>query len=280
MSTSTPLSFSMCQRLTNKSLGHVIDFAQTVENLYPGSGFLQPILKLDELKTRVNTATNEFLTGTEIDDYIKPMVMQIVSWNKKISDQLLDFWKAQIDIGNTAVSVNSRYDPLEIANQGIKKINYANKVFVSTVEALHLDPQNKNYLYALFYAQILATETAEFSFRKQLETLLKKYDLDKKYDATEIFSIDEKIPKGATFRTDSRAIRDSLAHYQYQIETVGGTWEIKFSNVDDGYNFTPIYTREEFLNHMKNADVLYKSQAYLIWLYIGSATVNHAFQIP
>jgi len=54
----------------------------------------------------------------------------------------------------------------------------------------------------------------------------------------------------------------------------------KFNNTEEGYNFTPIFTRDEFLEQMTNADLLYKSQAFLIWLYIGSATVNHAFQIP
>ena len=280
MTYSTPLSFDQCKILTDKSLGHVISFAQNIDSLYPNQGFLNPIQKLDELRMRVNKATNEFLTGQEIDNYIKPMVSQIINWNGKISSQLSNFWKAQIDIGDTAISMSSQYDPLEIATQGVKRILNANKVFVSAVDALKKNPKDINYFYGLFYAQILTTETAEYSFRKQLESLLQRYGLDQKYDAIEIFSINGKIPKGNKFRTDSRAIRDALGHYKYDIQLVGDSWEIQFNNTDEGYNFTPIFTRDEFLEQMTTADILYKSQAFLIWLYIGSATVNHAFQIP
>ena len=205
---------------------------------------------------------------------------QIVTWNTKIEPQLLKFWQAQIEIGDTANSLNSQYDPLDMATIILKKILNANKVFESAIEALKKNPTDINYFYGLFYAQILATETAEYAFRKQLDNLLKKYDLDQKYDSIEIFSVNGKIPKRSPFRTDSRAIRDALGHYQFEIEFVGTSWEIKFNNTEDGYNFTPIFTRDEFLEQMSNADLLYKSQAFLIWLYIGSATVNHAFQIP
>ena len=280
MGYSTPLSFAQCQKITEKSLGHVISFAENIDTLYPSHGFLGPIQKLDELKIKVGKATNEFLTAKEIDDYIRPMLSRIITWNRKIEPQLLNFWQAQIDIGDTAVSVHSQYDPLEIATTVLKKILNANKVFESAIEALKKNPTNINYFYGLFYAQILATETAEYVFRKQLDSLLKKYNLDQKYDSIEIFSVNGKIPKGSKFRTDSRAIRDALGHYQFEIEFVGTSWEIKFNNTEEGYNFTPIFTRDEFLEQMSNADLLYKSQAFLIWLYIGSATVNHAFQIP
>lgn len=279
MSGSGSLSFNQCQKLTDKTLSQVLSFAENIDSLKPSAGFLNPILKLDELRIRVNKATNRFLTDNDIIGYITPMVTRIINWRPRISNQLRNFWQAQNDIGIAALAAGSQYDPLEMANKTLKKIVAVNKVYLSVSDAIHANPNDKNYLYSLFYAQMLSTETAEYVFREHFTNLLKTYGLDRKYDAIEIFSVDTKVAKGQNYKTDSRAIRDSLGHYQYEIEDVPNTWEIKFNNLKDGYNFTPIFTRDEFRTHVETADLLYKSQAYLVWLYIGSATVSAAFKL-
>lgn len=273
------LSFSQCQKITDKSLKIVLNFAENIDSLKPSVGFLGPILKLDELRIRVNKANRRFLTEKEISEYITPMVHKIISWRPKITDQLRNFWNAHNEIGLAALATGSSYQPLEMANTILKKIIDANKVYLSVVDALRENSRNKNYIYALFYAQILATETAEYTFREQLEKLLKDHGLNKKFDSAEIFSVDQKISRGKKYITDSRAIRNSLGHYQFELEDVRESWEIKFNNLDDGYNFTPIFSEKDFFSYMENADLLYKSQAFLIWLYVASATVSAAFQV-
>lgn len=249
--------------------------------MLPQTGLTPAIIELQTLKKRIESSTVPFLTEKELKNYVTPILLKLLNWKPQLSTQFKNFWYAQLDIHDAAVAnlQNPQYDPLELANKAKIKIAGANDIYLSVVDKFNQNPSEKTYLYAIFYAHILRTETAEYSFRKHLEDLLVRYGLDAKYDANEIFSVEKKVAKGKEYRTDARAIRDALGHYQYTIDDVYGSWEIKFHNTDEGYNYNRIFGKTEFLRFMEDTDALYKTQLHLIWMYVGNLMASIAFQV-
>ena len=53
---------------------------------------------------------------------------------------------------------------------------------------------------------------------------------------------------------------------------------IKFENIGNGYNFVKTFKKIEFLEFVQNTYLLYKTQSFLVWLFIASTTMNSAFK--
>lgn len=273
------MSFEEQKKLCLVELNGIINFGINVEKQLRNSGFLHPVAKIMELKERIEKTESRFLSRKEIDDYCIPMLNQLIVWNKQNQNQLEKFWKACMEIGNKSSEDQSDflYNPREMFDENIKKIQSANSLFLYCHDKFQENSKEKSFIYALFYAHILKTETWEYSMKKQLDKLLAKFNLSRKYDSAEIFSSFAKIPKGKGFRTDARAIRDSLAHYQYEID-FSDTLKIKFHSSQDGYSFDKTFTKEEFLSYLQNTDNLYKSQLNLIRLWVSSAVIDAVFK--
>ena len=158
------------------------------------------------------------------------------------------------------------------------KILKADEIYQKVVKSVNSNPTEDSLIYAIFYNLITLVETAEFAFRKNFEDLLTTYNLNSKYDAKKIFSIDGKVPMYSEFRTDGRAIRDALGHFKFDIKKIDGDTEIKFEYTEDGYNFKRVFKKIDFLEFVQNTYLLYKTQGFLVWLFIASATMNSAFK--
>jgi len=274
------LPFPDCQKLVETACDLVIGYAQNIEQRYNTTIFTNPIIELDNVKQRILKANSPFLTGDEIDSAIKPILLAFFSWNSKITNQLEQFWKAQLELSDSAAndSSNPTYDPLKLANEEMPKILRADGIYQNIVKSVNSNPTEDSLIYAIFYSLMTLVETAEFAFRKHFEDLLTIYGLDSKYDAKEIFSIDRKVPMYSEFRTDGRAIRDALSHFKFEIKKIGDETEIKFEYKEDGYNFTKEFKKIEFLEFVQNTYLLYKTHGFLVWLFIASATMNSAFK--
>lgn len=274
------LPFDICQKLVEKACDLVINYAQNIENQYKITTFTQPIVELETVKQRILKANNRFLTDDEIDGAIRPILSAFFSWNSKLSNQLTQFWKAQVDLANTAVgnSTNPTYDPLKLANEKLPEILKADEIYQKVVTSINSNPNEDSLIYAVFYNFITLVETAEYAFRQDFEDLLNLYGLDSKYDASEIFSVDGKVSMNTKFRTDGRAVRDALGHFKFEIQNSGNYMIIKFENHEKGYNFVKTFKKIEFLEFVQNTYLLYKTQSFLVWLFIASATMNSAFK--
>lgn len=271
---------SQSQTICSTTFNYVLSFTQKIDRWIPSAGFTQPIIQLEELKVRIEKSTGPFLTIDERDQYIGPILDKIIAWKPEIRSQLLKFWEAQIDIGNTAVSDprNPQYDPMTKANEAVREMTEASNIYLHATDMLRKNPTEKLFLYAIIYSHILRTETAEYAFRKDLEDLINQFGLQSKYDVNAIFSVQGKIQnRKGDFNTDARAMRDAFAHFQYEVNDVGNTWEIEFLDTRPGFYYNKKFTNTEFLTLMENTDLLYKSILHLIWMYVGSAVAANAF---
>lgn len=255
----------------------VIGLAQNLQAQHSQALFNQPIIELQTLRERINQCTGPFLTIREFENYVRPMTDALIRCNGRISPQLENFWQAQLDISNEAISNNTTYNPQQLASQSLDKILRADEIYQEIVIKINAEPNDKVNLYSLFYALIVSTQTTEHTFREQFNELIRKYQLQNTHDVEEIFSVQGKVPRGNNFRTDTRAIRDSLSHFQYTIVQENSLLKIKFDNQEHGYNFVRDYTKLEFMQFAQDGYLLYKIQAYMIWLFVGNATINAAF---
>lgn len=274
------LPFDKCQKLVERACDLVINYAKNIEKQYKITTFTQPIIELDTVKQRILKANNRFLTDAEIEGAIKPILLAFFSWNSKLSNQLTQFWKAQLDLANTAVgnTTNPTYDPLKLANQKLPEILKADEIYQKVVTSINSNPNEDSLIYAVFYNFITLVESAEYAFRQDFGDLLNLYGLDSKYDASEIFSVDGKVSMNTKFRTDGRAVRDALGHFKFEIQNSGNNMVIKFKNNEKGYNFVKTFKKIEFLEFVQNTYLLYKTHSFLVWLFIASATMNSAFK--
>jgi hypothetical protein len=122
---------------------------------------------------------------------------------------------------------------------------------------------------AVFSAHIDRTEKIEYLIRKQLKDAINRYHL-KNYDIETICSVKQKVKKyneelkRDEWRTDVRAIRDSIAHFQYNIRKIGNGFEIIFDNDKMGYNFHETFSLKDFYRFFDLHTLLYKFQLYLL----------------
>ena len=274
------LSFDKCQKLVETACDLVTGYAKNIEKKYNSEIFVDPVKKLDSVKQQILKADSPFLTGDEIGSAIRPILLAFFSRNSKITNQLKQFWNAQLELSDAA-AINSSQptcDPLKLANENMPKILKADEIYQKVVKSVNSNPTEDSLIYAIFYNLITLVETAEFAFRKNFEDLLTTYNLNSKYDAKKIFSIDGKVPMYSEFRTDGRAIRDALGHFKFDIKKIDGDTEIKFEYTEDGYNFKRVFKKIDFLEFVQNTYLLYKTQGFLVWLFIASATMNSAFK--
>jgi len=266
-------------QLCCKYFDYVIGFYKILERGRPGIGFVEPMKSLDELKVMLENSTSEpFLDRSQIEKHCLPMVNQMIHWNGNYESQLSQFWRAYIDISERSTDpLGFRYNPRELLDENIRKIEEANAIFNHCYSRFEDNPTDKTVLYALFYAHILKVETVEYSLKTQLEQLLKKFNIFNKYDTAQIFSVRNKIPKKNEFRTDVRAIRDALTHHKYTLED-SNTVTIHFINDKNGYNFNQKYTSDEFLQFMADTELLYRSQINLIQMWIATAIIDSVFK--
>src|SRR5579872_513324 len=271
-------SFNEAQTICLKAFKYVLSFVKGIDAWVPSAGFAQPIANFETLMSKIQQTKGPFLTQTEYDVYIKPILDKIVTWRPAVANQLLKFWDAQNTVGKIAAGDPSKpqYNPMDKAIEAIEEMAEASKIYLRATDMVVKHPQERLFLYALFHSHILRTETVEYAIRKDFESIINQFNLQTKYDLYEIFSVESKVAnRTGGFNTDARAIRDAFGHFQYKISNVGTSWEIEFLTTRPGFFYNKKFTANEFLTLMENTDLLYKSILYLIWLYVGSTVVSN-----
>jgi len=128
----------------------------------------------------------------------------------------------------------------------------------------------------LFYVHILRIESIEYSFVSDFKETLRKYGLEKNFDADEIFSVKKKVQKGwgknkktgrkqRKWRTDGRAIRDCLGHNLYDLDFTKKPWKIKFKGTKKGFEYKRSFNRDSFIRFMNDTDLLYRTSLMLLF---------------
>ena len=96
-------------------------------------------------------------------------------------------------------------------------------------------------------------------------------------DIEDLLSVESKVKKGNTWRTDVRAIRDATAHAKFKINKTN--YQISFQNNEGGYDFTLTITGEELLFYYRDYDRMLNLQSRLSSITLLVALLNKAIRI-
>ena len=236
-------------------------FTKSLDSEIPQIGLSSSVGQLSKLKSQIQKNEINFSEEERLE-YFNNLIDKIITWNPAISKQLEKFWKAQREIIHIIFTTKDRYSysPMKSLTDGMKQANLIHK---NTIEKIKEHNISLPYLYALFYSHISRVDTIEYEIKDHFEKNLKMFGLLSKYDANEIFSINEKVQRGNSHTTDVRAIRHALAHMKYTISESDKLLTIVFHNHEKGYTFDKSFTLNKFLKFIYDFELLYKSQYIL-----------------
>jgi hypothetical protein len=122
----------------------------------------------------------------------------------------------------------------------------------------------------------LINESVTKHILKGFGGLLRKCNLEAKYSAAGIFSVDFSIKsKNNKVQSDAEIIRHCLAHNKFNISFKDKSWEIHFDNVAKTYVFQKTYTRNQFVEYLYNYGILYRSTWMLTDIIIAKEVITH-----
>ena len=142
------------------------------------------------------------------------------------------------------------------------EIDNADLLAENVVNDLQGNKSTLTSFMALLSTHINRTEKIEYSIRNQINDVITRFNLQS-YDAKFMCSVQNKVRNSEEkdgWRTDVRAIRDSIAHSRYRIE--GRT--VEFNNTTHGYNYHKVFSNEEFYHFFDLHTLLYKFQLVLL----------------
>jgi len=264
------LSYDKAKNEVLLALGYINTFSQNIDEKHPESGFTNGIIELETLMTRIEKSQGPFLKKDEIIPTFALIRKLVINWNKDIDNQLNKFWEVYSKALNSGKLDETKYLFTNYLKQRTVDILNVDSIFGSIVKNYNLNPNEDNHFYAFFFSHILYNEIIEYTFNKQLSDVIHTCGLH--YDPAEILSIKEKVQhinrhtKKLEYVTDSKAIRDALAHKHFKIEN---NHKLIFKNFEYGYNFTKEMTIKEFLIFLQNSSLLYKSIFVILMILIS-----------
>lgn len=223
------------------------------------------ISDLQRLRYQIQNNTKDFSTN-KIVEILNSIIKIIIGWNEKIENQLYLLWDAYTEITKISNQNKIPFRPAEKFEKMLNEILQAHLVYEDIILESKKMKSDKMNLYSLFYFHIVNTESLGKALFSQFNKLLKQFHLESNYDPFTIFSVTTKIPRWSSYDTDIHAIRNALAHLNYEIIKEGNDWKIKFNQNSYGYNFNKLFTRTEFVKFLDDAYGLYESQLALIWV--------------
>jgi len=226
------------------------------------------ISDLRRIRNQIQNNTKDF-SPNEVAKIFLDILQIIIGWNERIENQLYLLWDAYTEITKISNQNKVPFSPAKKFSENVEKILQTHSIYEDIILESKKIKSEKTYFYSLFYFHIANTETLG-------NALLKEFHLEKDYDPFTIFSVKTKIPRGESFDTDIRTIRNALAHFNYKIIKEKNYWKIKFSMNDYGYNFNKLFTRNEFVKFLDDGYSLLESQLALIWV-IASVSICEKF---
>ena len=235
----------------NAAIHHLSLLASFVENMHDQFFDKMPFewaITLRTIEAKVRKTSGPCLSYFETKQ-VWDFGQQLIQANPDLTVQLSQFWKLYDDVLKTLGSRKSvpGYAPQNVITQLRRRIEMADTLAESIVSAGKGDVSNILFPVALLLVHLVRTETIEYALRKQLEEAIQSHDLQGKYDAEFVCSVQSKVRKGTEWRTDVRAIRDATAHGQFKIHSSGNDWQVEFNNSEEGYNFHKRFSRKEFI---------------------------------
>ncbi len=143
---------------------------------------------------------------------------------------------------------------MKIIINGRDRFLNANTVFEQVLRKINSKMIEEVELYALFFALISSQEVMEKTLYTEISEGIKKFDI-KNYDLTDMFSVTGKWKDSdGFFKTDSKVIRNSLSHFDFELVRDQGL--IIFHPKSQDVDIKKTFTLREFLKYVSNSRFL------------------------
>lgn len=249
------------RNLLSTFLKNIIDYLEFIGTQKPSIHITEVIAKLKILDDNFMSATIPFLTIEQTMAYQNETISLILTWNKEIEKNVVNFYNAHAEVArlatiNTPIAHNNA---LKTLTQNFARYFEATKVLNNTLEKTNLKLLDYFDFYAVFYSQIASTEAIEYVYYEPLKEDLIKFKLNSSYDLDEIFSVTSKWKnRRNVYQTDSKMIRNALAHFYYKFEEINDdTVNIIF--YPDNAKLMRKLSYREFFKYMENNKFLFQS---------------------
>jgi hypothetical protein len=256
-------------------LSYVLDFAEFITGERPDKSDTLLIAKLRLLQKQIESSAPLVITNMEVEAYQNLLIPILLYWNKDIVNQVLGFYNAYAEIGRISdpKSPSESYNPIKIIAEKSTKFLECNKVINDTLNHVNSDLLDEIGLYAVFYSFISSVEVTEYVLYKPFKEGLKTYGLENKFDAESIFSVKTKSRnKHGEYQTDSRMIRNALAHFDYDLELRHDSFTISFRGEPYGVlNFT----ETEFFKYIEHHKFLLQSFYSILCLMVAFSSMRY-----
>jgi hypothetical protein len=268
-----PDGIDFTRAFVSQAIDLAIKYFENIHKIIVETDLLKFIIDLSVFNERIKKAETAIFTDKEINDIIGLAIGITETWNPNLRKQLTKFVEAHFEIDKMSDldPYLPPYAPLKYVENDFARLTNAHSEYVDLIASFNTPQITEIQLKALLLGYVAKTETVGYAFEKQFLELIKTYGLEQKYDVKEIFSINNKVKRNTVFQTDSRAIRDSIAHYRYKIISLSNSWEIQFDNDEDGYNYHKKFSYNEFIQFLDNHHKLYISQLLILQL-IGAGS--------
>lgn len=250
-------------------INEIIEFATTIEDINPKSGFLFPLTRIEELKIRILKGP-VITTELEVDNYFHELIERIIEFNPLVSKQLRNFLDAHIDVINASIKSGTAYDPTSFIEENMEKLVKVSEKYGKVTEHFVNNPTDEITIYALFFIHIINTETLADVLMKQLNRLLQQYGLDKKYDVTDIYSVNGAFMTKNGKRTDAEVIRNALAHDDFDIIFNNNNWELRINHNNSKMTFS----KDEFTRFLRASGFLYRASYIILYRIVAGGIIK------
>jgi len=288
------LDLESAKKATKNIIDVIVDFLNSVEAVFPNSGYGDLSKNMCYLRNDVNNCKGPFLDLSQIDRYIGSLLDAFTRMNPDIEKNLRDLYDAYVEVSDFLVNNNTNIDFKLLDFDPHKVTKMRNNVFDSNLILFTLKQENyrdKVALRALFSSFSSVVETTEKSF---LDELLKYRDRINQFainnqiqyifphDPVSIFGIEGKIQRtNGKYYTKPRALRHLINHDHVTINQNNGSMNIHFQSPSDPsweFQFDEKYTVEEFFDYYANVDLFYKTAVCLMFSLMLNAVLKTCFK--
>lgn len=266
MSVQSQLTFQEAQNFCVNRLSYLSTFAESMFSVSPNPWLMEYIVQLETLRERIKQANRPRLFEIEINQVAR-FGQAIVAFNPDITKQLSQFWDLHVELLKAIQTSKTPFAIRDKISDVWAKIQEVDFISQEIVDLSKKQKSNTLSAAALLLIHLIRVESIEDALLKQIQIAVTRTPTCSKFDPFAICSVESKVPRGKSWRTDVRAIRDSTAHGKFRLSITQMGWEISFSNHEKGYAFDKNFNNVDFFRFFDKFTLLYKSQLILLLIF-------------
>lgn len=237
-------------------INYVSEYIEKIGDENPIPFYNETVAKMRIIQKKIIQIKSPFLIEKNVRDLYDAVLSIVITWNNDIAKNVRNYVDAHIEIAKNAFEKKDNYNPMKIIINERDRFLNADTVFEQVLRKINSKMMEEVELYALFFALISSQEVMEKTLYAEISGGIKKFDI-KNYDLTDMFSVTGKWKDSdGYFKTDSKVIRNSLSHFDFELVRDQGL--IIFHPKSQDVDVKKTFTLREFLKYVSNSSFFYR----------------------